>query len=158
MSALVIILIIFLGLFLFILEFFVFPGVTVAGIGGLVFTAGGVFLAYDGYGSTYGNIALFSTLFAGLIILVLAFRSKTWNKLMLHTNVEGQVSTVEESVVHVGDEGYAITRLNPIGKVMVNNEIIEGQCPGCFLDENTPVIVKEVYQTYVIAKPKKNNK
>jgi len=157
MSALVIILIILLGLFLFILEFFVFPGVTIAGIGGFIFTAGGIFLAYDGYGATYGNIALISTLFVGVVMLVLSFRSKTWNKLMLHTNIDGQVSTVEESVVRVGDEGLAITRLNPIGKVRVNDEIIEGQCPGHFLDENTPVIVKEVYKTYVIVKPKNKN-
>lgn len=154
MSALVIVLIILLGLFLFVLEFFVFPGVTVAGIGGLLFTAGGVFLAYQGYGSTYGNIALVATLFVGIIILALSFRAKTWNRLMLHSKVDGQVETVEESNIHVGDEGVAMTRLNPIGKVMVNNEVIEGKCPGHFIDENTTVIVKEVFKTYIIVKPK----
>ncbi|MBK3517533.1 NfeD family protein [Carboxylicivirga marina] len=154
MSALVIVLIILLGLFLFILEFFVFPGVTIAGIGGLIFTAGGVFLTYQGYGSMYGNIALFSTLFAGILMLVLSFRSKTWNRLMLHTNVDGKVETVEESNIHVGDEGTAVTRLNPIGKVIVNGEVIEGKCPGHFVDENTIVVVKEVFKTYIIVKPK----
>ncbi len=153
MSALVIILIILLGLFLFILEFFVFPGVTIAAIGGLVFTAGGVFLAYQSYGSTYGSVALISTLFTGIIMLVFSFRSKTWNRLMLKTDVSGQVSTVKGSIIHVGNEGVAVTRLNPIGKVRVNNEIIEGRCPGHFLDENTKVVVKEVYKTYVIVKP-----
>jgi len=157
MSALVIILIILLGLILFILEFFVFPGVTIAGIGGFIFTAGGVFLAYDGYGATYGTIALVSTLFAGIVMLVLSFRSKTWNRLMLHTRVDGQVTTVEDTNIHEGDEGISVTRLNPSGKVRVNDEIIEGKCPGHFLDENTQVIVKEVYKTYVIVKPKKNN-
>jgi len=155
MSALVIVLIILLGLFLFILEFFVFPGVTIAGIGGFIFTAGGVFLAYDGYGATYGNMALISTLFAGVIMLVLSFRAKTWNRLMLHTQMEGQVETVEDLTIHVGDEGIALTRLNPSGKIRVNDEIVEGKCPGHFLDENTQVVVKEVFKTYIIVKPKK---
>ncbi|TRX62971.1 NfeD family protein [Carboxylicivirga sp. M1479] len=154
MSALVIVLIILLGLFLFILEFFVFPGVTVAGIGGFIFTAGGVFLAYNAYGVTYGNIALISTVLAGLIMLVLSFRSKTWNRLMLHSQVDGKVETVEESSIHVGDEGVALTRLNPIGKVMVNGQVIEGKCPGQFVDENSEIIIKEVYKTYVIVKLK----
>lgn len=154
MSALVIVLIILLGLFLLVLEFFVFPGVTFAGIGGFIFTAGGIFLAYQGYGTTYGNIALVSTLFVAIIILVLSFRSNTWNRLMLHANVDGRVETVEENQVHAGDEGVAITRLNPIGKVMVNGIVIEGKCPGHFVDENSPVIVKEVFKTYLIVKPK----
>jgi len=156
MSALVIVLIILLGLFLFILEFFVFPGVTVAGIGGLIFTSGGVFLTYQSYGTTYGNIALVATLFVGIILMVLSFRSKTWNRLMLHSKVDGQVETVEESNIHIGDEGIAITRLNPIGKVMINSELIEGKCPGHFVDENTAVVVKEVHKTYIIVKPKTN--
>ncbi|WP_439185501.1 NfeD family protein [Carboxylicivirga taeanensis] len=154
MSALVIILIILLGLFLLVLEFFVFPGVTFAGIGGFIFTAGGIFLAYQSYGVTYGSIALVSTLFVGVIILVLSFRAKTWNRLMLHSQIGGSVETVQESTIHVGDEGIAITRLNPIGKVMINGQVIEGKCPGNFVDENTQVTVKEVYKTYIIVKPK----
>ncbi|MBR8537950.1 hypothetical protein KDU71_20445 [Carboxylicivirga sediminis] len=156
MSALVIILIILLGLFLLILEFFVFPGVTFAGIGGFIFTAGGIFLAYQGYGNTYGNIALVSTLFVGIVILVLSFRSKTWNRLMLHSQVDGKVETVDEDTIHAGDEGVAITRLNPIGKVMINDEVLEGRCPGHFIDENSQITVKEVYKTYIIVKPKNN--
>jgi membrane-bound ClpP family serine protease len=154
MSALVIVLIILLGLFLFVLEFFVFPGITVAGIGGLVFTAGGIFLTYTSYGSTYGNIALVSTLIVGIIMLALSFRAKTWNRLMLKSSIEGQVTTVEEELIHEGDEGKAVTRLNPVGKVMVNDKIIEGRCPGHFIDENSEVIVQKVHQTYIIVKPK----
>jgi len=155
MSTLVIILIIFFGLFLLILEFFVFPGITVAGIGGLIFTAGGIYLAYDKFGSTGGNITLVCTLFVGILFLVLSFRSGTWKRLMLDSAVNGQVETVEENTIKKGDEGVAVTRLNPIGKVQVNNLLMEGKCPGQFVDENTEVIVQEVFKTYVIVKPKK---
>ncbi|WP_430811052.1 MULTISPECIES: NfeD family protein [unclassified Carboxylicivirga] len=154
MSALVIVLIILLGLFLLILEFFVFPGVTFAGIGGFIFTAGGIFLTYQVYGASYGHIALVATLFVGLLILFFSFRSTTWNRIMLHSQVQGRVETVEALRIQEGDEGMSLTRLNPIGKVMVNGEVIEGKCPGHFIDENSPVIVKEVFKTYIIVKPK----
>jgi len=154
MSLTVIILIILLGLFLLILEFFVFPGVTVAGIGGFLFAAGGIYLVYAKYGISYGNIALVTTLIVSIVILVMAFRSKTWNRLMLNSNIEGKVETVEEENIKVGDEGVTITRLNPIGKVSVNSQIIEGRCPGHFVDENTSIIVQKIYKTYVIVKPK----
>jgi len=155
MSTLVIVLIILLGMFLLILEFFVFPGVTVAGIGGLIFTAGGIFLAYDKFGSTGGHVALVSTMFVGVLLLVLSFRAGTWKRLMLDSSIKGQVETVEANMVKEGDEGVAVTRLNPIGKVQINNLLMEGKCPGHFVDENTEVIVQKVFKTYVIVKPKK---
>lgn len=154
MSLAVVILIILLGLFLLVLEFFVFPGVTVAGIGGFLFTAGGIYLVYAKYGKPYGNFALVLTLIVAIGILVLSFRSKTWDRLMLHSNVGGQVATVEESKVKVGDEGITVTRLNPIGKVRVNDEVMEGRCPGQFVNENTSVIVQKVFKTYIVVKPK----
>lgn len=154
MSVLVIVLIIILGLFLIALEFFVFPGVTIAGIGGFIFVSGGVYLTYTSFGSAYGNVALLVTVLTGIIMLVMSFRSKTWNRLMLKSSIEAQVETVEEENIHVGDEGLTITRLNPIGKVRVNNELIEGRCPGSFVDENTAIIVEKVYKTYIIVKPK----
>ena len=154
MSLAVIVLIILLGLFLLILEFFVFPGVTFAGIGGFLFTAGGIYLVYTKYGVTYGNLALVATLAVAIVILVMSFRSKTWNRLMLNSNIEGKVETVEKDNIKAGDEGLSVTRLNPIGKVKVNNEVVEGRCPGHFVDENTPVIVQKVFKTYIIVKPK----
>ncbi|TAJ15474.1 hypothetical protein DMA11_00870 [Marinilabiliaceae bacterium JC017] len=155
MSAFVIILLIVLGLFLLVMEFFVIPGMTLAGIGGLLFTAAGVFLAYKIYGTTVGHITLIGTLLAGLFVLVLSFRSGTWNKLMLKSTIESQVETVEEVSVQPGDLGITITRLNPIGKVRVNNMVMEAKCPGMFVDERTEVEVKEVFKTFIIVKPKK---
>ena len=62
--------------------------------------------------------------------------------------------TVPTALIQEGDEGVTITRLNPIGNVRVNNELIEGRCPGQFLDENTLVVVQKVFKTYIIVKPK----
>jgi len=149
--ALIIILIV-TGLLLLILEFFVVPGITIAGIGGLAMMAGGILMAY-GMDATTGHITLASTIFATLVILVYALRAKTWNKFMLNSSVNSHVDSVEENSIKVGDRGKTISRVNPMGKVRVNNQEVEGHCHGQFLDPKTEIEVTEVFKTYIIVKP-----
>jgi len=154
MLTFVIIFLILLGLFLIFLEFFVIPGITVAGIGGLIFIVAGIAMVYRNYGASTGHIILFSTIIFAVILFVISFKSGTWDKLALKSAVTGQIETVDENIIKPGDNGTAITRLNPVGKVKVKDLIIEAKCPGQFVDPNTEVIVKEVYKTYIIVKQK----
>jgi len=149
----IIILLILVGFFLLFLEFFVFPGVTVAGIAGIISVGTAVYIGYSNYGTSTGNIILALTLFAFIITLAVALRSKTWNKLSLNTAITGNVETVSEALIHTGDKGIAITRLNPIGKALVNNQEVEAHCPGKFVDAKTPLEVVKVFKTYIIVKP-----
>ncbi len=150
----IIILLILTGLLLIILEFFVVPGITIAGLGGLGMIAAGIFMAY-GIDSSTGHITLASTIFATLIILFYALRTKTWQKLMLNSTINSHVDIVEESSINVGDTGKTITRLNPIGRARINGQEVEARCPGQFLDPKTAIEVTEVYKTYIIVKPVK---
>ncbi|ASB49912.1 NfeD family protein [Alkalitalea saponilacus] len=149
----IIILLILTGLLLLVLEFFVFPGMTISGIGGVLMMAGGIYMAYNGYGSGIGNWTLFITIFSSLLVLGLALRGKTWNKLMLNTQITGNVQTVTDETIHEGDKGVTVTRLNPIGKARINDEDVEARCPGQFVDPGTEIEVIKVYKTYVIVKP-----
>ncbi len=155
MSALVIVLLILTGLILLLLEFFVIPGVTVVGVAGTIFVTAGIFFAYRNFGASGGHIALISTLFIGGIMLFLALRTNTWNRLALKSEIDSQIVTVNDSLIHEGDEGITISRLNPIGRANVNDQLIEAHCPGHFIDENTPIEVVKVFKTYIIVKPKK---
>jgi membrane-bound ClpP family serine protease len=150
----IVILLIITGLLLLVLEFFVVPGITIAGIGGFAMIAGGVFIAY-GISPSTGHITLASTLFVTLIILFYVLRTKTWNKLMLNSSINSHVNVVEENIIKVGDRGKTITRLNPIGKARINNIDIEAHCPGQLLDPKTEIEVTEVCKTYIIVKPVK---
>ncbi|TCO07402.1 NfeD family protein [Natronoflexus pectinivorans] len=149
----IIILLILTGLLLLVLEFFVFPGMTISGIGGVFMMAAGIYMAYNGYGSEVGNWTLFITIFSSLLVLGLALRGKTWNKLMLNTQITGNVQTVTDETIHEGDKGFTVTRLNPIGKARINDEDVEARCPGQFVDPGTEIEVLKVYKTYVIVKP-----
>jgi membrane-bound ClpP family serine protease len=150
----IIILLIITGLLLLILEFFVVPGITIAGIGGLAMIVGGIFMAY-GIDTSTGHITLAITIFSTLIILFYALRTKTWQKLMLSSSINSNVDTVQENSINIGDTGKTITRLNPMGKARINGQDVEARCPGQFLDPKVEVEVTEVYKTYIIVKPVK---
>jgi len=150
----IIILLIITGLLLLVLEFFVVPGITIAGIGGLGMIAGGIFMAY-GLDTATGHITLALTIFFTLIILFYALRTKTWQKLMLSSSINSNVDTVLENSINIGDTGKTITRLNPIGKARINGQDVEARCPGQFIDPKTEIEVTEVYKTYIIVKPVK---
>lgn len=154
MYTIVIVLLILLGLFLLILEFFVLPGITFAGLGGVLFIGIGIFMAYQQFGTTGGNITLIATLGVTTFAIVWSLRSGTWNKLMLNTSVDSKVEVKQDDDIKVGDIGVAITRLNPVGKASINNILIEAHCPGEFVDENTTLEVKKVFKTHIIVKPK----
>jgi membrane-bound ClpP family serine protease len=150
----VIILLILTGVILLILELFVFPGITISGVGGILMVGSAVYIAYSTFGVTTGNITLFSTLLISAALLAVAFRTKTWNRFMLKTEVS---STVESLTlpIHPGDKGITITRLNPVGKVRINEIDLEGRCPDQFIDPETEVEVVKVFKTYIIVKPVK---
>lgn len=149
----IIILLIVTGFLLLILEFFVFPGITFAGIGGIILVGTGVYIGYAKFGAGTGHIILGSTVLAFAFVIGMALRTRTWNKLMLNTTITGQVETVPEESIQPGDKGVAVTRLNPIGKVRVNDQDVEGHCPGQFVDAKSPVEVVKVFKTYIIVKP-----
>jgi membrane-bound ClpP family serine protease len=155
MTTVIIVLLILLGLFLLILEFFALPGVTFAGIGGALFIGVGIFMAYKNFGSAGGNATLITTLLISVFLVVWSLRSGSWKKLMLDSSVDGTVEVKEDSDIGIGDEGIAITRLNPVGKANINGTTIEAHCPDNFVDANTLLEVTKVFKTYIVVKPKK---
>ncbi|MCK4920356.1 MAG: NfeD family protein [Bacteroidales bacterium] len=151
-----IIVLIFLGILLFLIEFLIIPGTTVAGIGGLILMASGVYLSFENYDSTTGFIVLVCTLFVSVLILVLALRSKTWKKAMLDTKIDSKVNLgPEKDSISVGDKGIAITRLGPIGKVRINDITMEGKSQEGYVDPNAEIVVLKIIGSQAIVKPLK---
>jgi membrane-bound ClpP family serine protease len=154
MSALGIILLILLGVVLFLVEFLIIPGITIAGISGALVLGVAVFISYRSYGTTVGTYTLLSVLVISIITLALALRSKTWKRFMLKTNIDSKVEVgLEDQKIKPGDKGEAVTRLAPIGMVRVNEITIEGKSIGGFLDPHTKIEVVKVLGTQVIVKP-----
>ena len=145
---------ILIGFFLILLEFLVVPGITVAGLGGLAFIAGGVYMSYDNFGNKIGNYTVLVVFILLLIVLYFALRSRTWKNLMLRSSVDSKSNEIDEDKIKIGDEGTTISRLAPMGKVIVNDEYYEAKSLHKFIDENTEIIVTKILNTNIIVKPK----
>lgn len=155
MLVLAIILLILVGVALLVAEFFVFVGSVIAGLAGFVLTAMGVFLAYKTYGSSVGNYALIGAVVLFLIAVYFSLRSKTWKKIALHSEVDGKVNTIDEHEIKVGDKGVTVSKVAPMGKVRVNDVVVEAKSTGIYIEENTDVEVIKVYGSNILVKPLK---
>ncbi|MDR1402078.1 MAG: NfeD family protein [Tannerellaceae bacterium] len=132
-----------IAILLILLEIFLLPGITIAGIGGALFAIGGVIYAYT-VGSTVGNITLFGSIIAFGIAFAWLLRSKSFNKVALKTNIDSKLTSSRDLGIQAGDEGITLSRLAPIGKALIKDITVEAKSTGEFIDEDTPVIVMRV--------------
>ncbi len=144
---------ILLGIVLFLMEVLVIPGIGFAGIGAFVLIGLGVMLSYQHYGNEVGNYTLIGSLmfFAGMTYY--ALRAKTWKRLTLESSIDSKVNVLEKEEVNIGDEGIAVSRLAPMGRVMIKNKVYEGKSSGEYVTENTPVVIVKVNGSNIIVKP-----
>jgi membrane-bound ClpP family serine protease len=150
----VVIILIILGILLFVIEFLLVPGVTVAGIGGLILTVFGVYKAFNDFGASTGVWVLIATLMLSVFVIIMSLRARTWDRLMLKTNVDGTVDSAPvEDQIKTGDQGTTLTRLAPMGKVQVNNIVREAKSIEGFIDEHSDIEVVSVEGTRVSVKP-----
>ncbi|BAG83650.1 MAG: hypothetical protein Pg6B_00510 [Candidatus Azobacteroides pseudotrichonymphae] len=154
MDILIVIILCLLGSVLILLEIFLIPGITFVAIAGIFSTIGGIHYAFDNLGFGSGVIALGSALLIIIAFIIYATNSKSLNKIALETKIESTVAIENTSDISEGDEGIAVSRLNPIGKVEVNNILMEGKSLSNFIDENTKIIVVRVNPTQLIVKIK----
>ena len=153
----VIIILIVLGILLFVIEFLLVPGVTIAGIGGLVLTVIGVYKAFEDFGSTVGVWVLIGTILLSVFVIAMSLRARTWSRLMLKTNISGTVDKdLTEDQVKSGDRGTTITRLAPMGKILVNNLVREAKSTEGFINEHTDIEIVSIAGTRISVKPIKD--
>lgn len=143
-----------IGLLIVLLEILVIPGGGVAGVIGFGLMVAGVYLAFDRQGTTPGMLVLAGTVVLNIAALVLALRSKTWDRAMLKTNLDGRVNVVELGAVQSGDTGITISRCAPLGKALINNDFYEVDARTEFIDENETIEVIKVDGNKIIVKLK----
>lgn len=156
MSITVIIILILLGILLFLIEFLLVPGITVAGIGGAILIVGGIILSYHYHGSAIGNFTLLGTALISFLTVFIVLKSGTWRKIMLQKDISGKVNVVDQTgtEVKVGDVGKTVTRLNPIGKVVINGNYFEAQSLNKYIDQKTDIEVIKVLSNKLVVKLK----
>lgn len=143
-----------LAVVMLLLELLVLPGITVAGIAGVLLLAGAVVLSYTTYGLIAGHIVLGISLLLAVILTVYALRARTWKRISLQTELTGKVNLIDKAHLHPGDSGRTITRLNPMGKVMVNGQVLEARSEDGLVDQEQEIVVVRVLESGIVVKLK----
>ncbi len=154
MSLTLIILLILVGLLCLLLEVLVIPGSTVVGILGFSALGVAIWQAYSVYGSTAGHIVLGSTIVLAVLTVWLAFRSGTWKRMSVKTVLDGKVNVIDTDKLKVGDTGLSISRLAPAGKAQFEDEMVEVQTYGDFIDQQREIEIIEISDHKIFVKLK----
>lgn len=144
MDILIIIALIVAGIILFLVEIFIIPGISFAGIGAFVCLIYANYFAFSNLGNTAGFITLAASTLACVASLFIFMRSKTLDKIALKKNITSTVDNKAEQSIKVGDTGIAFTRLALIGIADINGHHVEVRSIDGFIDEKTPIIVARI--------------
>ena len=154
MEIVVVVVLCLLGIVLILLEIFLIPGITVAGIAGGILSVIAIYYAYSHIGVLGGTIALISSLIVFGVAFMILVKSKALDTIALKTDIQSTVASGDSLKVNEGDTGISISRLNPVGKVKINDVTMEAKSLGEFIDEETEVVVVKVSLTQLIVKIK----
>jgi membrane-bound ClpP family serine protease len=150
MDILIVIVLCLIGIILILVEIFLIPGLTITAVAGAAFSIGGVYYAFRYMGATAGIITLLAVVAVIGIAFVYLIKSKALDNIALKTNINSTVAAKEMPDISEGDKGISISRLNPMGKVRVNNIMMEAKTLGEFIDENTTITVVKVLPSQLI--------
>ncbi len=139
-----------LGTLLLLVEIFLLPGISIAGIGAILAFAGAIYSAFSQAGEAGGYVTLALSVLLCVVALVWFVRSKSTDKMALNTQVDGIVPTTVDATIAIGDRGMALTRLNPMGTVLLQGKRVEAKVYGGMLDENSPIVVQSVEHNVVV--------
>lgn len=130
-----------MGVILLIAELVLLPGITIAGIASFCCLVGASAWVFAEFGISYGFVALGGVTALVVIILAIFLRPKTWSKMALHTEITKTIDTPIEELVPNSSTGSALTRLAPMGKVLIEGKTYEAKTMGAYIDQGTKIRV-----------------
>ena len=150
MDILIIASLIIAGLILFIIEVFLLPGISIAGIISAVCLLYANYYAFDAMGTLPGCITLAISTIGVIAITIWFMRSKTVDKLSLKKTIDYKPEPLKGLNLKAGDEGIALTRLALIGNAEFNGNIIEVRSTGDFIEEKSRIRVNRIRDGIVL--------
>ena len=152
----VIILLFLLAVILILVELFLVPGVGVSGVLSILSLGGAILLTYNNYPPIVGHLVTFVSLLLVVLITCFGLKNGTWKKVSLQETMLSTVNDNQFDGVVIGDSAITISRLAPMGKVMVNNRQFEAKSIDQYVDAHTEVVVVEFGDSYLIVKHENN--
>ena len=132
-----VIFLVLLGLFFLVAELVFLPGAALGVILSLASYAAATYFAFVRIGMVGGFITLGIILLLSLIATIISLRAKTWQRFALKNKVEGQSMQTPAEEVKIGDFGVTISRLSPMGKVLIGGKEYEAKSAEAYIDQRT---------------------
>jgi membrane-bound ClpP family serine protease len=150
MTLTAVIILLVMGILLMIAEVMVIPGVGFVGILGFLLLVLAVYFGYE-ISNTTGHIVLIS---AGVSSVgILSLRSKTWDRVALKTQLKGKSNPYNyEELFKIGQKGKTSSRLNPIGKAIFDDKVVEVKSYSDFVDSNQEIEIVNIEGNKIIVK------
>ncbi len=149
----IILILLALAILLVVLEIFFLPGLTFAGVLSVLFYGGAIYYAFSHAGVTAGVVTLLGGALLTIVAICYFMRSRTLDKMSLKTDIAETAPTRVDASIRVGAEGLALSRLNPMGTVLIEGVTVEARSTGDFIDESTRVRVVKIEPTTVVVSP-----
>lgn len=155
MEILIIIAFIIVAVILLLIELFVIPGISWAGISAFACIVYANIYAFTHLGILAGFITMAVSAITCIGSLVLFMRSKTLERLALKKDITSKVDKQAEESVKVGDKGLTTTRLALIGYADIEGKIVEVKSMDGFLNEKTPIVVSRIDEGTILVEKQK---
>jgi len=152
MSLFILFSLLIIGLLLVLVEIIFVPGTTLVGILGVVFTAMGVFYAFITFGETIGWYVLGASILINLLVLILGFRSRAWDRFALKDTMNSRSHDDRLLGLEIGQKGKTISDLKPYGKAEFADKIYEVKSEEGFISPNTEVYIIKLENNRIIIK------
>lgn len=140
------------GLLFLALEVFVFPGVGISGIIGVIALIGGIIVAF--MLDTYTGYYMLASVVAGSSGLIyMSVKLDTFSIMSLEKNIDSKVQVNHLKELKENDQGVSISRLAPMGKAMINTYVVEVSSRTGFIDENIAIKIEKITDNTIFVSP-----
>ena len=129
------------GVLFLVTELVLLPGVSVGALLSLVCYGAAIYLGFSQFGTTTGVVVIVVILILSLLATILSLRAKTWQRFSLKQEIRSSSMPTPSDELVVGDRGVALSRLAPMGKVVINDRQYEAKTTGSYIDAQTPIEV-----------------
>lgn len=153
MDILIILLLALLAIFLVLVETLLLPGVTVAAIGALGASLYAAYYTNSIYGLTCGVVVFLVILALSIAVGLFCIRKRSLARISLNESSDSSIPSVR-GLVAIGDLGLAVTRLAPIGTIIVGGNTVEAKSLGGFLDQRSEIRVVGFEDNIVLVEKK----
>lgn len=148
-----IIILILVAMLLLAVELVLLPGITVAGIAAIAAGGFAIYKGFDLYGTTGGLVTCGAILVLSIVTIALCLRARTWRRFTLKHNIDSTSQELpQDRNVKVGDRGTTVTRLAPMGKVLIGGETFEAKSIDKFIDQKREIVVTGFENFTIIVK------